>query len=240
MEKYTYILINFFTIIICLIYSFHPRIQFNKHFNAFFKASSTVAIPFILWDIYFTKIGVWWFNKKYTLGIDIFNLPIEEILFFFCIPFSCVFTYFCLTKFFTLKWTIKFQNYLIPFSICISIIIALCNYEKLYTLLTFSSCALSLVLLHYYFKKKWLGKISFIYTILMLGFIPVNGLLTGTGLQEPIVNYNSNYFMNIRFLTIPIEDAVYGYVMIVWNIYFFHKFQSKLEFSKNTHQQSVN
>lgn len=226
MEKYTYLLINFFTIIICLIYSFDRRIKFNQYFKTFLISSTIVAIPFIIWDIYFTKIGVWWFNETYLIGLRISNLPIEEILFFYCIPFSCVFTYFCLTKFFTLTWGEKIQTYLVPISICISLSITIIHYDKIYTWITFFSCAVSLVILQYILLQKWIGKACIIYSILMLGFIPVNGILTGTGLENPIVNYNPNDFMNIRFLTIPIEDAVYGFVLIIWNIYFFEKLKN--------------
>ena len=59
----------------------------------------------------------------------------------------------------------------------------------------------------------------------MLGFLPVNGILTGTGLDSPIVNYNPNEFLGIRILTIPIEDAVYGYTQFLLVLYFFKEFQ---------------
>lgn len=55
----------------------------------------------------------------------------------------------------------------------------------------------------------------------------VNGILTGTGLESPIVNYNPENFLGIRMLTIPIEDTVYGYEMILWNIYLFLKFKKE-------------
>ncbi|HTM98215.1 MAG TPA: lycopene cyclase domain-containing protein, partial [Pedobacter sp.] len=100
MREYTYCLILFFTVIICFIASFDRRLQFYSYFGAFLKAAIVVGIPFITWDIWFTAKGVWWFNLAYTVGIPIAGLPIEEYLFFLCIPFSCVFTYFCLDKFF--------------------------------------------------------------------------------------------------------------------------------------------
>ena len=59
----------------------------------------------------------------------------------------------------------------------------------------------------------------------MPGFLMVNGVLTGTGLDSPIVNYNPDDFLGIRNLTIPIEDVVYGYEMILWNIFLFKKFK---------------
>ena len=75
MMTYTYALILFFTVVICFIASFDRRIQFNKHFGSFLKAAVLVAVPFLLWDVWFTQKGVWWFNTDYTLGIMLAGLP---------------------------------------------------------------------------------------------------------------------------------------------------------------------
>ncbi len=224
---YTYSLILFFTVIICFIASFDKRILFNKHFGAFLKAAIIVAIPFIAWDVWFTQKGVWWFNTNYTLGVTLMGLPIEECLFFIFIPFSCVFTYFCFDQFFKLEWLNAFNNIIVFVSIIICSVIALLHHDKIYTLVTAIITIATLIYLHFIARANWIGKASLVYTVLMLGFFPVNGVLTGTGLNAPIVNYNPNDFLGIRILTIPIEDAVYGYSQFVWVLYFFKLFQHK-------------
>ncbi|MBD1429490.1 lycopene cyclase domain-containing protein [Sphingobacterium litopenaei] len=229
MIAYTYILINFLTIIICFVFSFDQRIRFDRYFKPFLMASVLVAIPFILWDVWFTAHGVWWFNKTYTLGIDLFNLPLEECLFFICIPFSCVFTYYCLTKFFNLDWANGFNNIIVFITVIVSAVVALKFHDRTYTLVTAIATIATMVYLHFINKTEWIGEASLIYFILMAGFLPVNGVLTGTGLESPIVNYNSEEFLNIRIGTIPIEDAVYGYVMILWNLFFFKKFAARTQ-----------
>jgi len=225
--SYTYILILFFTIIICFLSSFDSRILFHRHFGAFFKAALVVAVPFIAWDIYFTAKGVWWFNTDYTLGFFIGGLPLEEWLFFICIPFSCIFTYFCFDKFFKLDWLYCFNNVIVFFSVIVCSIVALLYYDRIYTLLTAVITLIVLLYLHFVRCVDWIGKSSFVFTILMLGFFPVNGILTGTGLESPIVNYNPDDFLGIRMGTIPIEDAVYGYTQFLLVLYFFKQFKSK-------------
>lgn len=227
MENYAYLLVNFFTIIICFVYSFHSKIRFDLHFFSFLKASVCVGIIFILWDAWFTHMGVWWFNDRYLIGWRLLGLPVEEILFFICIPFSCVFTYYCLDKFFSLDWNPKIEHYFTLVCIILLIVLSLLNLDKIYTWLTFILTAISMIYLKFIAKVKWIGKASFVYTVLLPGFFAVNGVLTGTGLEEAIVNYNSAHFLNIRMLTIPIEDTVYGYMLILWNIYFFYHFNRK-------------
>jgi len=223
---YTYILILFFTVIVCFIASFDKRILFSRHFKPFFLAALIVAVPFIAWDIWFTAHGVWWFNIDYTLGYTLGGLPIEEWLFFICIPFSCVFTYYCINKFFNLKFFLGFNNLVVFFSVIVCSVVALVHHDKIYTLVTAIATIGTLVYLHFVARVDWIGKASFVFSILMLGFFPVNGILTGTGLESPIVNYNPKDFLGIRILTIPIEDAVYGYTQFLLVLYFFKKFKS--------------
>lgn len=225
MQQYTYLLVNFLTIIICFIFSFDKRIQFYRQFPAFVKAAIIVAIPFIIWDVWFTSHGVWWFDFNYTIGLSIAGLPLEEWLFFICIPFSCVFTYFCLTKFFDLSLANAFNNMIVFLALVVFTTVALLYYDRMYTFITVMVTGLSLIYLHFIAKKEWIGEASFVFTLLMLGFFPVNGVLTGSGLASPIVNYNSSEILNIRMFTIPVEDAVYGYAQFLWVIYFFKKFE---------------
>ena len=227
MWQYTYLAINFFTVIICFLFSFHPKIKFHKHFKAFLMASVLVAVVFIAWDVWFTKNGVWWFNDRYLIGKRLFGLPIEELMFFICIPFSCVFTYFCLDKFFKLDWKENVEKIFVIISITFLISLSVYFKEKVYPFVTFLTTAISLFILYFILKVRWIGKDSLIYLILMPGFLTVNGILTGTGLDSPIVNYNPEKIIGFRIFTIPIEDTVYGYEMILWNLYFFHRFKSK-------------
>lgn len=225
MMVYTYSLVLLFTVIICFIASFDRRLLFNRHFGAFLKSAILVAIPFIFWDVWFTAKGVWWFNTDYTLGIVLAGLPIEEWLFFICIPFSCVFTYFCFDKFFGLEWLSGFNNLIVFVSVIICSVIALLHFDKIYTLVTAIAAITTLIYLHFVARADWIGKASLVFTILMLGFFPVNGVLTGTGLETPIVNYNPGDFLGIRILTIPIEDTVYGYTQFLLVLYFFKHFK---------------
>lgn len=242
MQPYTYILINFFTIFICLIASFDKRLQFNKYFGPFLFSATLVAIPFIVWDIWFTKMGVWWFDVDYTLGIVLAGLPLEEWLFFYCIPFACVFTYFCLDKLFNLSWANSINNLVVFTGTIILVVIALLHHDKLYTFVTAVFTTGTLYFLHFVAKKEWIGQASFTYLILMPGFLVVNGLLTGTGIESPVVNYNPEEFMGLRILTIPIEDAAYGYSLFLLNLYFFkffqHRFNQRYHASKHLSKRS--
>lgn len=222
--KSLYLLVNLFTIIIPFIFSFHPKIRFHKTWKAFFLSALLVATVFVIWDAIFTKMGVWYFNPNYIVGLYFLKLPIEEILFFICIPFSCVFTFFCLDKFYDLSWNNRLERlFCLVFSI-ILIVLGIYYFDSIYTAITFFSTALVCLYLNFIAKVDWFGKATTVYAILLIPFFIVNGVLTGTGIDGAVVNYNPNDFMGIRILTIPIEDALYGFELILLNLYFYKKF----------------
>jgi len=48
--------------------------------------------PFLLWDLWATHSGHWWFDEGQTLPWRIAGLPLEEIAFFVVIPIVSVLT----------------------------------------------------------------------------------------------------------------------------------------------------
>jgi lycopene cyclase domain-containing protein len=86
-----------------------------------------------------------------------------------------------------------------------------------------------LITLKYFGKIKWLAKLVIIYPVLLIPFFIVNGILTGTGLQQPVVWYNNNQNLGIRLLTIPIEDVFYGFELILINVFLYEYFKTRMQ-----------
>lgn len=158
MKPYTYLLINAACIIIPLIASFYKKHSFYQEWKYFFPANLIVATIFLIWDYYFTKIGVWGFNEKYLTKIYLGNLPIEEVLFFICIPYACTFTYFAFKYLFTKDPFLKFNNYINWILGVVLTIIGFLFIDKWYTSVTFILTGLFLILLG---NKK--NNLSFYY-----------------------------------------------------------------------------
>ena len=222
--KGLYGLIDFLALAVPLAFSFHPRIKFYHWWKAWMRAIFLVALLFLAFDALFTGLGVWSFNPRYLCGLQVINLPIEEILFFFCIPYSCLFTYYCLDKFFDLSWNPAAEN-----AVCLVVSVALLvtgliYRQRLYTSSTFISTAVICLLIKFAGRAHWFGKSITVFGVLLVPFFLVNGVLTGTGLAEPIVRYNNLQNLGIRVLTIPIEDFFYGFELFVLNLFFYFRF----------------
>lgn len=213
--KYTYLIVDLSSIIIPFIFSFHPAIRFDKKWKAFFPAMMIVGIGFLLWDAIFTDWGVWGFTPEYLVGITIYNLPLEEILFFVCIPYACVFTYHCFKVFGINPISPIVAKYISLILIPTLLAVGISFYDKWYTMTTFVLMSGTLALHLFYFKSTYLRNFYFTYSILLIPFFIVNGILTGTGLETQVVWYDNMENLGIRIVTIPVEDTFYGMLLIL-------------------------
>jgi lycopene cyclase domain-containing protein len=225
-----YLLIDGLTILGPFIASFSARIQFYRKFWPFLCASFTVGTLFVAWDIFFAHLGVWSFNPRYVEGVFFLHLPLEEILFFLCVPFSCVFTYYCLDRFQVLERVPAVADVTELVIVGSLIVLAVVFHDRIYTSSALVSAAFACLVVQLLGKGRLLGKCFASYAFLLVPFFIVNGVLTGTGLQQPIVCYNDAENLGVRILTIPVEDIFYGFSLIALNIVFFELFAKRLAF----------
>jgi lycopene cyclase domain-containing protein len=227
-EKYLYAWIDFFTIIFPLVFSFLPINPVYKKWKAILPALIFPAILFLIWDAIFTARGVWGFNPRYITGIYFFNLPIEEVLWFVCIPYACIFSYEAVL-YYIKKDIVGDKQKIISTCLVLALgLVGIIYYDRIYTTITFLSIALFLLWVQWIWKPAFLGRFYFAFLFILVPFFIVNGILTGTGLEEPIVWYNHAENLNIRMGTIPIEDTFYGMLLILMNISLFEHLQKKI------------
>jgi len=175
---YTYLLLNIGSLLFPLALSFDRRVHFYTYWRALFPAVLLVGALFIMWDVAFTAWGVWFFNPAYLTGVYLLNLPMEEWLFFFTIPYACLFIYECLRAYFPNAWEGKWVERL---SLAWGILLiggAAFNMDRMYTCVTFFSAGLVLILTGLSRQAFFLGRFFQMYLIHLIPFFVVNGVLT--------------------------------------------------------------
>ncbi|SDX25755.1 lycopene cyclase domain-containing protein [Lutibacter oricola] len=230
--KSLYLIINIASFIIPFLYSFEKKMNYIKYWKIVFLAIFITAIPFLIWDIYFTKMKVWGFNLDYYLGIEIFKLPLEEILFFFCIPYASIFTHYALFYFFPkLKLSKKITLVITILLLLISIFILIFVNFKWYTFIVFSVFA-SLLILSFFREENYLSQFYISFILILIPFFLVNGLLTGSFIANEVVWYNNDENLGFRLATIPIEDVFYAFSMLYPTLFLIEKFKTKFGYEK--------
>jgi lycopene cyclase domain-containing protein len=228
-NHYTYFLILGASLAGPLALSFDKKVAFYKKWKFVFPAMLLPAIIYIAWDSYFTAIGIWSFNEIYITGHKIFGLPIEEVLFFFIVPYCCVFIYACIRAYFPLlKNNRQAEVILILLGLALGVA-GLLTIDKYYTSWTalFNFVFIALLFLFRKFYKSF-DAISFLisYAICLVPFLVVNGFLTAI----PVVLYNDAENLGTRIYTIPVEDVFYGMLLVLMNIVLYEKLQSVKRF----------
>lgn len=233
---YLYLLLNLGSVSVPFIFSFHPKLKFYNYWKPLALGILISMLIFIPWDVFFTKQGIWGFNDTYFLGPKFFGLPFEEWLFFICIPYACVFTHYALLYYFPKMALSESTTKLISYVfIGLLSILSILNYDKWYTLINFSVAAilLSIVIIK---KPSLLQSYYLTFLVMLIPFFIVNGILTGSFIENEVVWYNNNENLGIRLFTIPIEDSVYAFTLILISIFTIECFKKEIVIQPANHQ----
>jgi lycopene cyclase domain-containing protein len=208
-------LLDLCVVAIPLAASFYHKAPFYKEWKDAGIGLLVTVLFFVVWDEMFTRMGIWGFNERYLTGVYLGSLPLEEVLFFICIPYACLFTYF------SMKHLIR-NDYLLPYhghisAVLIVVLTGLGSYHitRLYTALAFLLLAAFLLVQRLLKSSSYMGRFYFAFLILLIPFFLVNGILTGWFTEAPVVLYNDKHTLGIRLGTIPLEDVFYGMLLMV-------------------------
>ena len=221
--KFTYLLINFLTIFFPVILSFDKRVQFSKQWKFILPGLLISGAIFLVWDYIFTIADVWSFNPEYVTGIWLFNLPVEEILFFITVPFACIFIYECLNYYIRKDILKSFQTGISITFFGLSTLMLIFFYDRVYTLVTFGLLLTILFYAAFIKRETYLGRFYLAYLVSLVPFFIVNGILTSI----PIVMYNDAENMAFRVGTIPFEDFFYSLSLLLMNVMFYEYFKGR-------------
>lgn len=219
-----YLWIDLLSISVPFLVSFHPRIKLYKRWKYLFLALIITLVPFIVWDVYFTVQGYWGFNEVYLSGLYLLHLPIEEWLFFICIPYACIFTHISILEINpNLRLSAKMTNTISYLLLILFSLVLIFNLDKAYTAIDmiFAIIVLSFALK---FNPYLLRSFFITFLFMLIPFFIVNGILTGSGITDQVVWYNDAENLGLRMLTIPVEDTAYAFSMILMNLLLFFKF----------------
>lgn len=213
--------------------SFEKNLRLYRRWKYLLPAILITMVIFVTWDIIFTHMGYWFFNPIYNSGIYIQKLPLEEYLFFLVIPYACAFSFYAVRfhfpKFRLSEKCTKMLTFLIAAA---SVSISLFFKELTYT------CVVLLVLpvvllLSYYFAREVVQYYLAIYPILLVPFFIINGILTGTGIEQAVFDYNPEAILGTRIFSIPIEDMFYNFSLLLLPLTLTHIFETRFKKTKN-------
>lgn len=225
---YYYIILDVACILFPFLFSFRKVLPVYRQWKKIAAGTLLMMLIFIPWDAAFTVFDIWEFNDEYTIGIRFLHLPIEEWLFFICIPYACTFTYLCFKYFFPEQPFGNAHKYISLSLITICLVLAIFFWNHAYTSITSVVCA-TLIGLHVWkWKSNYMGWFYLSWSILLIPFFISNGILTGLHfwsypfintspelVTDYIVGYNNQHNLGLRIWSVPADDFFYGLTMVL-------------------------
>jgi lycopene cyclase domain-containing protein len=221
-----YLILELVIIIVPLILSFDRKMRFYRRWKSVFISIFLVGAVFVSWDVFFTRSGIWGFNPQYHASFLILSLPVEEWLFFIVVPYASIFIHYSLEfvhpKFILSDYVTRAIAVII---IVILISMALMHPDKTYT---FTISMVTAVVTGYAAtgKLRLLNRYFISFLVIIIPFLVFNGIWTGTFIKDEVFWYNKTAILGIRIFSIPFEDIIFAYCLILLVISCIHKVES--------------
>jgi lycopene cyclase domain-containing protein len=220
---YRYLIIDVLVLSVPLLFSFWGRPKFYRRIPYVLAAFCSVGVIFLAWDVWATARRDWGFSHEFTTGIRFLGLPLEEILFFLMIPYSCLFIYENLVCYFADR-RLPIPRVLNVLAVAACGITAIVFWGQNYTRTVLIFCGL-FFLVTLFFDHDMLES-SLFWAFMLITYFPffvVNYLLT----SPPIVWYGSQAIWGVRITTIPLEDFFYSFTMLAFYTLVYRLFRKK-------------
>ncbi len=206
----TYLTINLIIVAVPLALTFLPVFRFYRKWRPLLASIVIVGGLFIFWDALFTIRGDWTFNPLYVNGLKVLSLPPEEWLFFFTVPYSCLFLYEGISAI-VLDIKIFYSSAFYVLLSGLSLYAAWMFRGKEYTLVVSLLSAAVFLLGASRLRYIFTSRVYWIWITLGMGlFVVFNHFLAAL----PVVIYSPLAITNFRLASIPIEDFFYNYCLL--------------------------
>ena len=213
----TYLLLNVLIIAVPLAFAFDKRFAYYRRFAALAFSIGLVSSSYLVWDVIVTARGEWSFNGKYLTGLHVLNIPIEEILFFITVPFSCLFLYEAIS-YATKETHFALPNLVVVTAAIVLITCSIALRDQGYTSKSLLSCGFFLILAFLLDRPLLNSKQYWLWlAVCYIPFLIFNSVLTAL----PVVEYNPTAIFGFRIFTIPVEDFFYNYAMLSFYLLFY-------------------
>ncbi len=202
--------------------SFGKRIRFIKIWKPAMIASSIIVAITCTMSVFLTHYGIIGVNQDFTLGLFIFSIPIEEILFYFSFSFFVIFIY-ELSKLWYKQRGFKILNHSIRIIIALFMLYIVCTDTSGYYTITVLCLTTASIIAWGIFGN--LNKIGITIILCILPYIITRLILIGElGSSFPIWHDESQQH-SIQIGTLPLEEILDGFSLIVASIVTFEIIQ---------------
>jgi lycopene cyclase domain-containing protein len=224
-----YLAVELSALAIPLLFSFDRKVAYFRLWPFLLPSICVTAVIFIPIDIFFTSRGTWGFNPEYHSSLFLAGLPLEEILFFIIIPYCSLFVHYVFIAYLPDKAIGRKLTSIISFVLVVSLLtIGMLSTSRSY-ICFYSFLTAGIILIAWLANNSMLSIFYITFLIIMIPFLIVNGILTGSLLNAEVFWYCSSEISGIKLFSIPVEDALFGFCLILLNLLIVEAFRKLMK-----------
>lgn len=213
-----YLVVELCALAIPLAFSFDRKVAYFRLWPFLIPAILINSVVFIGLDIYFTSRGTWGFNPEYHSDIVIAGLPLEELLFFIIIPYCSLFVHYVFIAYLPETAVSSLTSGIISALLVLLLMIsAIISRDQAYTAF-YSLLTAAIIIMAWMTFPGMLARYYLTFLIIMIPFLLVNSILTGSFTDGEVFWYNSADISGIKIFSIPVEDVLFGFSLILLNL----------------------
>ncbi|BCU69643.1 lycopene cyclase domain-containing protein [Stygiolobus caldivivus] len=202
-----------------IVFTIIPWTRRLRNYRAILPAIGLTALLFLIWDFIAVKVGTWNFNPEYVLPFRVIDLPVEEVEFFFVVPFSSLVFYEVYDVKVKAKLHIKKEVFTALGSIILASSLLFISHSYTFVVLIYLGASF---IISSFIDPEMLNSLSFWLFVLTTyaPFLVFDYFLTSL----PIVIYGKGATVGVSVTTIPVEDFLYSLSMFIYYALFYRLF----------------
>lgn len=221
--KFVFLILALAPLLLPVIFQIDKQIFKDGNLRAAFGASLVSTILFSAITVVLYLLGLISYNAQNTLSISFKDIPVEQYLLHFSLNFTAISLYQYLNLRFPKndlqKYSLAFSNLLL--GLCVAFLFF--GYPKWYTMLTFATLLLVLLLIEYVGKIRFMYRAYRAFVFMLVPLLIVYSVLAWNN----VVTATANGVSGLHIAKVPVETLCMFLSALLVSIYMFEFFKSK-------------
>lgn len=223
MIKFVFLILALVPLLLPLVFQINKQIFKSGNLRTAFGASLVATILFSAITVVLYLLGLVSYEIEKTLSVSFKDVPVEQYLLYFSLNFTGISLYLYLNLLFPKndlqKYSLAFSNFLL--GLCVAFLFF--GYPKWYTMLTFATLLLVLLLIEYVGKLRFMYRAYRAFAFMCLPLLIVYSILVWNG---TILNA-ADAISGLQVAKVPVETLFMYLSSLLVSIYMFEFFKSK-------------
>lgn len=221
--NFVFLILALAPLLLPVIFQIDKQISKDGNLRAAFGASLVSTILFSAITVVLYLLGLISYNAQNTLSISFKDIPVEQYLLHFSLNFTAISLYQYLNLRFPKndlqKYSLAFSNLLL--GLCVAFLFF--GYPKWYTMLTFATLLLVLLLIEYVGKIRFMYRAYRAFVFMLVPLLIVYSVLAWNN----VVTATANGVSGLHIAKVPVETLCMFLSALLVSIYMFEFFKSK-------------